>query len=117
MLALGLLALPVLYLGLVGIVGALLIDLSGWPILVMWTLPSFLILSSACGTLLSFRHALMTAVALAVFYVAWALTVYPFSIMSNNLIVFSARLAMVAVLGVNLVWMAWRVFTGRNACN
>ena len=70
-----LMALPVVYLGIWGI-SALFYAISLNSVLFILT-PAFVILS-AFGTLLSFRYALMTAAALAVCYLGWAVTVFPF---------------------------------------
>ena len=99
-----LLALPVVYLGIWGI-SALFYAISLNSVLFILT-PAFVMLS-AFGTLLSFRYALMTAAALAVFYLGWAVTVFPFSGLLPNLSFFWVEVTMFAVLCLNLAWIVW----------
>ena len=106
-----LLALPVVYLGIWGI-SALFYAISLNSVLFILT-PAFVILS-AFGTLLSFRYALMTAAALAVFYLGWAVTVFPFSGLLPNLSFFWVQVTMFAVLCLNLAWIVWSL-RGRPA--
>ena len=106
-----LLALPVVYLGIWGI-SALFYAISLNSVLFILT-PAFVILS-AFGTLLSFRYALMTAAALAVFYLGWAVTVFPFSGLLPNLFFFWVEVTMFAVLCLNLAWIVWSL-RGRRA--
>ncbi len=106
-----LLALPVVYLGIWGI-SALFYAISLNSVLFILT-PAFVILS-AFGTLLSFRYALMTAAALAVFYLGWAVTVFPFSGLLPNLSFFWVEVTMFAVLCLNLAWIVWSL-RGRRA--
>ena len=106
-----LLALPVVYLGIWGI-SALFYAISLNSVLFILT-PAFVILS-AFGTLLSFRYALMTAAALAVFYLGWAVTVFPFSGLLPNLSFFWVEVTMFAVLCLNLAWIVWSL-RGRPA--
>ena len=106
-----LLALPVVYLGIWGI-SALFYAISLNSVLFILT-PAFVILS-AFGTLLSFRYALMTAAALAVFYLGWAVTVFPFSGLLPNLSFFWVQVTMFVVLCLNLAWIVWSL-RGRRA--
>ena len=106
-----LMALPVVYLGIWGI-SALFYAISLNSVLFILT-PAFLILS-AFGTLLSFRYALMTAAALAVFYLGWAVTVFPFSGLLPNLSFLWVEVTMLAVLCLNLAWIVWSL-RGRPA--
>ena len=109
-----LLALPVVYLGIWGI-SALFSQgyaISLNSVLFILT-PAFVILS-AFGTLLSFRYALMTAAALAVFYLGWAVTVFPLSGLLPNLSFFWFQVTMFAVLCLNLAWIVWSL-RGRPA--
>ena len=106
-----LMALPVVYLGIWGI-SALFYAISLNSVLFILT-PAFVILS-AFGTLLSFRYALMTAAALAVFYLGWAVTVFPFSGLLPNLSFFWFKVTMFAVLCLNLAWIVWSL-RGRRA--
>ena len=109
-----LLALPVVYLGIWGI-SALFSQgyaISLNSVLFILT-PAFVILS-AFGTLLSFRYALMTAAALAVFYLGWAVTVFPLSGLLPNLSFFWFQVTMFAVLCLNLAWIVWSL-RGRRA--
>ena len=106
-----LMALPVVYLGIWGI-SALFYAISLNSVLFILT-PAFVILS-AFGTLLSFRYALMTAAALAVFYLGWAVTVFPFSGLLPNLSFFWVEVTMFAVLCLNLAWIVWSL-RGRRA--
>ena len=109
-----LLALPVVYLGIWGISDlfsqSYAISLNS--VLFVLT-PAFVILS-ALGTFLSFRYALMTAAALAVFYLGWAVTVFPFSGLVPNLSFFWVQVTMFAVLCLNLAWIVWSL-RGRPA--
>ena len=106
-----LMALPVVYLGIWGI-SALFYAISLNSVLFILT-PAFVILS-AFGTLLSFRYALMTAAALAVFYLGWAVTVFPFSGLLPNSSFFWVQVTMFAVLCLNLAWIVWSL-RGRPA--
>ena len=109
-----LLALPVVYLGIWGI-SALFSQgyaISLNSVLFILT-PAFVILS-AFGTLLSFRYALMPAAALAVFYLGWAVTVFPLSGLLPNLSFFWFQVTMFAVLCLNLAWIVWSL-RGRPA--
>ena len=100
-----LLTLPVFYLGIFGIYA--LFRLSVSPNLVLLILAPVLVVLSAFGTFLSFRHALMTVVALAVFYLDWAFSIYPFPDLLPDPFSYWARVAMFAILGLNLAWMVW----------
>ena len=106
-----LMALPVVYLGIWGI-SALFYAISLKSVLFILT-AAFVILS-AFGTLLSFRYALMTAAALALFYLGWAVTIFPFSGLLPNLSFFWFEVTMFAVLCLNLAWIVWSL-RGRPA--
>ena len=106
-----LMALPVVYLGIWGI-SALFYAISLNSVLFILT-PAFVILS-AFGTLLSFRYALMTAAALALFYLGWAVTIFPFSGLLPNFPFFWVEVTMFAVLCLNLAWIVWSL-RGRRA--
>ena len=99
-----LMALPVVYLGIWGI-SALFYAISLKSVLFILT-AAFVILS-AFGTLLSFRYALMTAAALALFYLGWAVTIFPFSGLLPNLSFFWVQVTMFVVLCLNLAWIVW----------
>ena len=106
-----LMALPVVYLGIWGI-SALFYAISLKSVLFILT-AAFVILS-AFGTLLSFRYALMTAAALALFYLGWAVTIFPFSGLLPNFPFFWFEVTMFAVLCLNLAWIVWSL-RGRPA--
>ena len=109
-----LMALPVVYLGIWGISALFSQSYASSLNSVLFILtPAFVILS-AFGTLLSFRYALMTAAALAVFYLGWAVTVFPFSGLLPNLSFFWVQVTMFAVLCLNLAWIVWSL-RGRPA--
>lgn len=100
-----LLALPVFYLGIFGIYALFLLPVS--PHSVLLILVPVLVALSAVGTLLSFRHALMTVVALAAFYLDWAFSIYPFPDLLPDPFSYCARATMFAILGLNLAWIVW----------
>ena len=102
-----LLALPVFYLGILGIYSLFWISFAITPSVVVVSLTPVFILLSAFGTLLSFRCALMTAGALAVFYLGWAFIVYPFSGLLPNSFIYWSWAIMLAILCVNLAWIVW----------
>ncbi len=117
-LALGFLSLPLFYLGLFGVYGLFLIDSSVSPVGVAMILSGVamiltpvLLVFSVAGTFLSYRHALITVAALAVFYLSWATTVYPFPDLAPISFFHGARWATFAILCLNLAWMAWALFT------
>ena len=109
-----LMALPVVYLGIWGISAlfeqSYAISLKS----VLFILTAAFVILSAFGTLLSFRYALMTAAALAVFYLGWAVTVFPFSGLLPNSSFFWFKVTMFAVLCLNLAWIVWSL-RGRPA--
>ncbi|MDE2785425.1 MAG: hypothetical protein OXL37_02050 [Chloroflexota bacterium] len=100
-----LLALPVFYLGLLGIYTLF------WPAVsphsVVLILPPVLVVLSAFGTLLSFRYVPLTAGALAAFYLGWAFGIYPFPDLLPDPFFYWARVTMIAMLGLNLAWIVW----------
>ena len=106
------LALPVVYLGILGIYGMFIHGLmfihgfAIFPSLVLVTLAPIVVLS-ALGTLISLRFAVITAGALALFYLGWALTVYPFPGLLPNSFFYWARMAMFIILCLNLGWIIW----------
>ena len=109
-LLLTLLALPVIYLGIFGIFAIYLLfreDDAFLPHAVLLILVPVLVVLSAFGTLLSFRSALITAAALAIFYLGWAFTIYPFPDLLPSSASFWTNVTMFALLSLNLVWMAW----------
>ena len=104
-----LLALPVFYLGILGIYTLFLLDdtVSVSPNAVLLTLAPVFVVLSALGTLLSFRHALMTVAALAVFYLGWAFTIYPFPGLLPSPLFRWDQVTMFAILCLNLAWIVW----------
>ena len=102
-----LLALPVFYLGILGIYTLFRIDDAVSPNLVLITLAPVFVVLSALGTLLSFRHALMTVVALTVFYLGWAFAIYPFPGFLPSPFFYWGRVTMFAILCLNLAWIVW----------
>ena len=102
-----LLALPVFYLGILGMYALFWQGHAIAPSLVLITLAPVFVVLSAFGTLLSFRHALMIAGALAVFYFGWAFTLYPFPGLLPNSFFYWARVIMFAILCLNLAWIVW----------
>lgn len=102
-----LLALPVFYLGILGIYALFLIDDVVWPYAVLLTLAPVFVVLSALGTLLSFRYVPMTVAALAVFYLGWAFTIYPFDDLLPSPLFYWAQVTMFAILCLNLAWMVW----------
>ena len=101
------LALPVIYLGILGIYGVSSHGFSISPSWALFTLASAFVVLSALGTLISLRFAVITAGALALFYLGWALTIYPFSDLLPKSFLYWARMAMFAVLCLNLGWIIW----------
>ena len=102
-----LLALPVFYHGILGMYALFWNGFTFEPTLVLLALVPVLVLLNAFGTLLSFRHALVLAGALVVFYLGWAFTVYPFSGLLPNSLIHWSWAIMFAILCLNLVWIAW----------
>ena len=113
-LLLALLALPVFYLGILGIYALFLIADAASPYAVLVTLSPVFVVLSALGTLLSFRHALMTVAALAVFYLGWVFTIYPFPDLLPDPLSHWGQVTMFAILCLNLAWMVWAL-RGRPA--
>ena len=109
-----LLAVPVAYLELLGIYALFRLDdaISVHLILPVLT-PVFAVLS-AFGTLFAFRYALMTAGALAMFYLAWAFTVYPFPGVLPRTAFNWIYGAMFAMLLLNLAWTTWSLCSTRR---
>ena len=108
-----LLALPVFYLGILGIYSLFWIGFAITPYVVIILAPVFILLN-AFGTLLSFRHALVLAGALVVSYPGWAFTAYPIpGLMPNSFIYWSWAIMywswaiMFAILCLNLAWIVW----------
>lgn len=110
-----LLALPVFYMGLLGIYSLFLVADAVWPNLVLVILiilmPVFVVLS-ALGTLLSFRYVPMTVAALAMFYLAWAFTIYPFPGLLPSPPFYWHQVPMFAILCLNLAWIVWALRRG-----
>ena len=100
-------ALPVFYLGILGWYALFWLDHTFSQGSTLFTLSPVLVVLSAVGTLLSFRSALMTAGALAVFYLGWAFTLYPFTGLLPNSFVYVGWATMFAILCLNLVWIVW----------
>lgn len=100
-----LLALPVFYLGIFGVYALFWLAVSLHSVLLI--LAPVLVVSSAFGTFLSFRHALMTVAALAAFYLDWAFSIYPFPDLLPDPLSQWARATMFAILGLNLAWIVW----------
>ena len=102
-----LLALPVLYHGILGMYALFWNGFTFEPTLVLLALVPVLVVLNAFGTLLSFRHALILAGALVVSYPGWAFTAYPIpGLMPNSFIHWSWAI-MFAILCLNLVWIVW----------
>ncbi|MCY4560316.1 MAG: hypothetical protein OXF79_28955 [Chloroflexi bacterium] len=106
-LLLALLALPVVYLGILGIYALFLIDDAVALYLVPSILAPVFAVLSAFGTLLYFRSALITAAALSVFYLGWAFTLYPFPGVLPSSFFYWARVTMLAMMCLNLAWIVW----------
>ena len=104
-----LLALPVFYLGILGIYALFRLGdaVSVSPNSVLLTLAHIFVVLSPLGTLLSFRHALMTVAALAVFYLGWAFTIYPFPGLLPSPLFYWGRVIMFAILCLHLAWIVW----------
>ncbi len=108
-------AVPVFYLGILGFYALFWLDHSNGPGIVqsifspllLFNFSPLLVVFSAFGTLLSFRCALMTAGALAVFYLGWAFTLYPFTGLLPNSFIYVAWVTMFAILCLNLTWIVW----------
>ncbi len=109
-----LLAAPVAYLGLLGIYALFRLDdaISVHLILPVLT-PVFAVLS-AFGTLFAFRYALMTAGALAMFYLGWAFTVYPFPGVLSHTAFHWIYGTVYAMLCLNLAWTTWSLCSIRR---
>ena len=106
-----LLALPVFYLGIFVIYflfwpGDAVSPSSALHSALLILTPVFVVLS-ALGTLLSFRYVPMTVAALAVFYLGWAFTIYPFDDLLPSPLFYWAQVTMFAILCLNLAWIVW----------
>ncbi len=104
---LALLALPVIYMGILGTYFLFRLDDAFTPGSVLMILAPVFVVLGALGTLLSFRSALITAAALALFYLTWAFTLYPFPGRLPSSAYYWTNVTMVALLSLNLVWMVW----------
>ena len=106
-LLLALLALPLFYLGLIAFFAFFRFGYGNAVVSTVSTLTPVFGVLSAFGTLLSFRHALITVAALAVFYLGWAFTVYPFGGFLPSQFLYWARVIMLVMLSLNLAWIVW----------
>ncbi len=113
-LLLGLLALPVIYVGILGIFFLIRADDAFSPNLVVAILTPVLAVLGAFGTLLSFRSALVTAGALAVFYLRWAFSLYPFTGVLPLTSLQWIDGAVFAMLCLNLAWITWSLRAARR---
>ena len=102
-----LLALPVVYLGILGIYALIRLDDAFSPYLVLRIFTPVFAVLSAFGTLIAFRYALITAGALAVFYLGWAFTVYPFPGILPPTAFHWIYGTVYAMLCLNLAWTIW----------
>ena len=107
-----LLALPVFNLGIYGMYALFSEGFAVEPILVLITFAPVLVVSNVLGILLSFRHGLILAGALAVPYVGWAFTVYPFPGLTPSSVAYWAQVSMFVILCVNLAWIVWSLREG-----
>ena len=102
-----LLSWPVVYLGLLGIYALFRLDDAISVHLVLPILTPVFAVLSAFGTLFAFRYAPMTAGALAMFYLGWAFTVYPFPGVLPHTTFHWIYGAVFAILCLNLAWTTW----------
>ena len=102
-----LLALPVLYHGILGMYSLFWNGFTLEPTLVLLALVPVLVVLNAFGTLLSFRHALVLAGALVVSYPGWAFTAYPLPGLMPNSFIYWSWAIMFAILCLNLAWIVW----------
>ena len=102
-----LLALPVLYHGILGMYALFWNGFTFEPTLVLLALVPVLVVLNAFGTLLSFRHALILAGALVVSYPGWAFTAYPIPGLMPNSFIYWSWAIMFAILCLNLAWIVW----------
>ena len=102
-----LLALPVFYVGIFGMYALFSEGFAVEPTLVLITFAPVLVVLNVPGIILSFRHGLILAGALAMPYVGWAFTVYPFPGLAPNSVAYWAQVSMFAILCVNLAWIVW----------
>ena len=102
-----LLALPVLYHGILRMYALFWNGFTFEPTLVLLALVPVLVVLNAFGTLLSFRHALVLAGALVVSYPGWAFTAYPFPGLLPNSFIYWSWAIMFAILCLNLAWIVW----------
>lgn len=101
------LAWPVIYMGILGTYALLWVGAAVAPGLMLMLLAPVFVVLGALGTLLSFRSALVTAAALTVFYLSWALTVYPFPGLLPGSTYHWTNVVIATISGLNLVWMVW----------
>lgn len=109
-----LLSLPVTYLGISGIYFLVRADDAVSPYLFLVILTPVFAVLSAFGTLFAFRYALATAGALAMFYLGWAFTVYPFPDVLPDTSFPWIYGAVFAMLCLNLAWIAWSLRAARR---
>ena len=108
-----LLALPVFHLGIFAMYALYWQGFAFEPILVLLTLAPTLVLLNALGTVLSFRHGLVLAGALAVSYLGGAFILSPLPALVPDYISYWAPIPMLAILCLfaclclNLAWIAW----------
>ena len=116
-----LLALPVFHLGIFATYALYWQGFAFEPILVLLTLAPVLVVMNALGTILSFRHGLVLAGALAVPYLGRAFTLSPVPALVPDYISYWAPLTMLAILCLfaslclNLGWIAWSLRRRRAA--
>lgn len=101
------LGLPVFLLGSYGIYALIWQGYALSLISIPFILPSALVLACAFATFLSFRYALLTAAALAVFYIGWAVTVFPHSGFLPQSFLLWVHVTMLAILSLNMAWIIW----------
>ena len=108
-----LLALPVFHLGIFAMYALYWQGFAFEPILVLLTLAPTLVLLNALGTVLSFRHGLVLAGALAVSYLGGAFILSPLPALVPDYISYWAPITMLAILCMfaslclNLAWIGW----------
>ena len=93
---------PLFYLGFLGFWAVIYApsELTGLP---LYSVASALVVLNAFGTIVSFRHLPLFALAVAAFYLGWAFSVWPFP----GLLPFSFSwivLVFLALTGLNTVW-------------
>ncbi|MCY4580926.1 MAG: hypothetical protein OXD31_18010 [Chloroflexi bacterium] len=108
-----LLAVPVFHLGIFVTYALCWQGFAFEPILVLLTLAPVLVFLNALGTILSFRHSLVLAGALAVSYLGGAFILSPLPALVPDYISYWAPIPMLAILCMfaslclNLAWIAW----------